>query len=115
MGWLRRIIGRSKRDKIRNEQTRKDLEAEETVVERIRRRRLRWYGHVRRMEGGRLPNAALHGHVEGERSRGRQRKTWMDNIKEDLQERGTDLTKIGDIVRNREDWRGFIRASSSGT
>ena len=62
------------------------------------------------MEGGRLPNAALHGHVEGERSRGRQRKTWMDNI----QERDTDLTKIGDIVRNREDWRGFIRASSSG-
>src|SRR5688572_25567296 len=36
------VMGRSRRNKIRNDQTRKDLGAEETVVERIRRRRLRW-------------------------------------------------------------------------
>ena len=35
-------------------------------------------GDVERMKEKRLPNAALHGHVEGRRSRGRQRKTWMD-------------------------------------
>src|SRR6218665_2302023 len=29
------------------------------------------------------------GHVRGERSRGRQRKRWMDNVREDLQERHT--------------------------
>ena len=40
------------------------------------------------MEGKRLPNAALHGHVRGERSRGRQRKRWMDNVRADLEERG---------------------------
>ena len=32
----------------------------------------------------RLPHAALHGHVRGERSRGRQRKRWMNNVRKDL-------------------------------
>jgi len=35
------------------------------------------------MEGERLPIAALHGHVEGKRSREIQMKIWMDNVTED--------------------------------
>src|SRR6218665_3503623 len=38
MSWLRRIIGRSRREKVRNEQTRKELGAEETVVQKIKKR-----------------------------------------------------------------------------
>lgn len=113
MGWLRRIIGRSRREKIRNERTREELGVEETIVEKIGKRRLRWFGHVSRMGEKRLPNAALHGHVEGKRSRGGQRKTWMDNIKEDLGEKGTDLAGIGETIKNRELWRSFVKASSS--
>src|SRR6218665_2634020 len=67
---------------------REELGAEETVIEKIKRRRLTWFGHVERMEGKILPNAALHRHVRGERSRGRPRKRWMDNVREDLEERG---------------------------
>ena len=62
------------------------------------------------MEGKRLPNAALHGHVERKRSRGRQRKTWMDNVREDLKEKNIDLTRIGETTRNREVWRSLVRA-----
>ena len=65
------------------------------------------------MEGKRLPNAALYGHVEGKRSRGRQRKTWMDNVREDLKEKNIDLTRIGEATRNREVRRSLVRASSS--
>src|SRR6218665_824067 len=50
---------------------------------------------------------------EGKRSRGRQRKTWMDNVREDLKERNIDLTRIGEATRNREVWRNLVRASSS--
>src|SRR6218665_3144550 len=113
MSWLKRIIGRSRREKVRNEQTREELGAEETVVQKIKGRRLQWFGHVERMEEKRLPNAALHGHVEGKRSRGRERKTWMDNVREDLKERNIDLTRIGEATRNREVWRNLVRASSS--
>ena len=77
MSLLRRIIGRSRREKVMNEQKRQDLRAQETVVQKIKKRRQQWFGHVERMEGKILSNAALHGHVEGKRSRGRQRKTWM--------------------------------------
>src|SRR6218665_2722571 len=69
MAWLRRIRGRCRREIIRNEKTREELGAEETVTEKIKRRKLTWFGHVERMEGKRLPNAALHGQVRGERGR----------------------------------------------
>ena len=61
MSWLRRIKGRSRRERIRNTITRKELGAEETVVEKIQKRRLKWFGHVKRMDTRRLPIAALHG------------------------------------------------------
>src|SRR6218665_249596 len=96
-----------------NKQEKRELADEETVVQKIKKRRLQWFGHVERMEEKRVPNAALHGHVEGKRSRGRQRKTWMDNVREDLKEKNIDLTRIGEATRNREVWRNLVRASSS--
>jgi len=46
-------------------------------------------------------------------SRGRQRKIWMDNVREDLKEKNIDLTRIGEATRNREVWKRLVRASSS--
>ena len=51
--------------------------------------------------------------VEGKRSRGRQRKTWMDNVREDLKDKNIDLTRIGKATRNRKVLRNLVRASSS--
>src|SRR6218665_445996 len=68
---------------------------------------------VERVEEERLPIAAFHGHVEGKRSRGRQRKIWMDNAKEYLKEKDINLARIGETIRNREVWRSLVRASSS--
>jgi len=65
--------------------------------EKIKKRRLLWFRHVERMEGERLPIADLHGHVEGKRSRGRQRKIWMDNVWKDHE---------GEKHRLDQDWRG---------
>src|SRR6218665_1467039 len=100
MAWLRRIRGRSRRERIRNEKTREELGADEMVIEKIERRRLTWFGHMERMEGKRLPNAALHGHVRGERSRGRQRKRWMNNAREGLENKGISI--IYSIWKNQE-------------
>jgi len=105
MSWLRRILGKSRRDKIRNEVTREELGQRETVVDKIRKRRLTWFGHVTRMNDKRLPAAALYGHVEGTRSRGRQRKTWMDNIMEDLRAQNMDMRESMDKIRDRSIWR----------
>src|SRR6218665_4150870 len=50
------------------------MEQKETIVDRIRKRRLTWLGHVTRMENGRLPIMALHSQVDGRRYRGRPTK-----------------------------------------
>ena len=67
------------------------------------------------MEGKRQPNAALHGHVRGERSRGRPRKRWMNNAREDLEESGIRLSTAYGKAKKREVYRNLIRVSSSAS
>ena len=52
----------------------------------IRIQRLRWAGHVMRMEGGRNPKRALLGTWERTRPRGRPRKRWEDGVAEDARD-----------------------------
>ena len=113
MSWLRRILGRSRRDRIRNEVTRKELGQQVTFMDKIRKRRLTWSGHVTGMEGNRLPVVALYGQVEGTISRGRQPKKWIDNVKEDLMAQGMNIREAVDNSRNRRIWRSLVEASSS--
>ena len=51
-------------------------------------RRIRWAGHVARMEEGRGVHKVLVGKPEGKRPLGRPRRRWEDNIKMDLKEVG---------------------------
>ena len=46
----------------------------------VKRRKLKWYGHVSRSSG--LAKTFLQGTVKGGRRQGRQRKRWEDNIRE---------------------------------
>ena len=54
-----------------------------TIMETIRLNRLRWFGHVQRMEEKRIPKRVLHMHLETTRLRGRPRNRWQDNVRED--------------------------------
>ena len=55
------------RDHIKNVDIRANLGIAEDIVERIQARRLRYFGHVVRMDQHRQPNIALYGRVEGKR------------------------------------------------
>ena len=52
----------------------------EDLLISVKRRKLKWYGHVTRSSG--LAKTILQGTVQRRRKRGRQRKRWEDNIKE---------------------------------
>jgi len=54
------------------------------------------------MEDNRLPHKTLHCYIEGVRSRGKQRKTRNDNVKEDLEKKNTDIEAAMELIRDRQ-------------
>ena len=109
MGWLRRILGVSKIHRLHDEFIRSKLDKKETLISRTQKKRLRWFGHLERMKESHLPQRMLHCHIEGNRSRGRQEKTWMDNIKEDLKTKNMNIRTATDLVRDRTRWNNLVQ------
>ena len=87
MRYLRRTIGKTRRDRIRNTVVRQRLNID-PVMRTIENSQLRWFGHAQRMGAERLPRRTLEARCEGKRPRGRRRKTWMDSITSILSQRG---------------------------
>jgi hypothetical protein len=56
---------------------------EPTITETIRLHKLRWFGHVQRMEENRIPKRVSYMNLEKIRSRGRPRNRWLDEVRED--------------------------------
>ena len=81
---------------------------EHFVVEKIQQRRLRYFGHVTRMSHSRYPKIALNGYVQGQRSRGRPKKRWLDVVVEDCHERGLNINDASRLADEREEWRRFV-------
>ena len=52
----------------------------EPLLATVKRQKLAWFGHVTRQDN--LTKTIFHDILEGWRRRGRQRKCWMDNTKE---------------------------------
>ena len=112
---LRRIFG-PKRDevtgewrKLHNEEL-KGLYSSPNIVRVIKSRRMRWAGHVARMEEGRGVYRVLVRKPEGKRPLGRPRRRWEDNIRMDLQEVGVGYEDWIGLAQNRDRWRALVSA-----
>jgi hypothetical protein len=46
--------------------------------------KLRWFGHVQRMEGNIIHKRVLYTNLETTRLRGRTRNRWQDEVREDV-------------------------------
>ena len=116
MSCLRRILGISRRDKIRNDCIRKQLGLETYIMDRIQKRQLAYYGHIIRMDNSRLPLITIDGSTKGTRPRGRPPKRWTDSCKESCQTRGlASLTEAKwRLTQDRLSWRTFICSSHLG-
>ena len=60
----------------------------ESVFEVVRRRRLRWFGHVERKNRDAWVSACRYIQVEGVKPRGRGKKTWGECVAEDMRSAG---------------------------
>jgi transcription termination factor 2 len=78
------------------------------IVWVIKSRRMRWVGHVARMEEGRGVYRVLVGRPEGKRPLGRPRRRWKDNIKMDVRETGIDEANWIQVAQDRVQWRAFV-------
>ena len=52
-----------------------------------------------------LEKTLMLGKTEGRRRRGQQRMRWLDGINDSM---GMSLSKLQDIVKDREDWRAAV-------
>ena len=60
------------------------------ITRNLKSRRVRWAGHVARMEQSRNAYRVLVGKPQGKRPLGWPRRSWEDNIKMNLREMGCD-------------------------
>jgi hypothetical protein len=114
---LRRIFG-PKRDEVTDEWRKlhnKELHylySSQSIIRIIKSRRMRWTGHVARMEEEEEKNAyrLLVGKPERKRPLGRPRRRWVDNIRMDLGEVGWgDVDWIG-LAKDRNRWRAVVNS-----
>ena len=80
------------------------LEGQQEWCKKITEKRLKWYGHVRRMKEEHIVRRMLDVDIPGKRRRGRPNLRWKDACKRDM-------TKVGlkeDNTTDRAAWRNKI-------
>jgi len=103
--FQRRIMGISWKDKVSNERVRTQTQLEKIDLF-IKERRLRWLGHVLRMDDNGLPTQVVHWDIIGsKRKPGRPRKNWIDTIQQNLKSIGMTWEVAQQLAVNREGWR----------
>ena len=86
MRVLRTIVGVTRRDRIRNATIREKLR-DIPLLEEVERMKLRWYGHIMRMDEERKQKMYLQWKPDAKRPVGRPRKRWMEGIKIAIEKR----------------------------
>jgi hypothetical protein len=82
-----------------------------TITETIRLHRLRWFGHVRKMEEDRIPKTVLYMNLESTRPTGRPRNRWQDKVREYGRIVGGEAWQ--EKVYNREKWKKLLRTAGN--
>ncbi|GJS62496.1 retrovirus-related pol polyprotein LINE-1 [Tanacetum coccineum] len=100
---LRWTCGKTMLDMIPNGVYRAELEVE-TIINKMREGRLRWFGHVRRRPQSAPVRRVEDLVVDGVRRRGRPKLRWEDRVKHDLKE----LLLSEDMTSDRNEWRARI-------
>jgi hypothetical protein len=80
------------------------MEVGKNILEVTEEKRLRWFGHVKRMPGNRLPLTILEWDPERTRRRGRPKERGIDGVRRSMANHG--LTE--EDTRDRDRWRNLV-------
>jgi hypothetical protein len=73
--------GISRKVKIRNAVLKRKMNVERSLLDDIKTKQLQWYGHVQRVEEGRLPKEVMKWRPTGRRKQGRPKLIWAEGIR----------------------------------
>jgi len=88
MDFWRRSTRISRKDKIRNTIIKQKMNVTRSLLDDIKTKQLKWYGHVQIMEEGKLSKKVMKWSPPGRRKRGRLKATWAEGIRGLLGEKG---------------------------
>lgn len=108
-GCLRKICRIFWPNKITNKELYTKTGCRDVVLE-IKLRRLRWLGHVLRMENERIPKAALRWTPPGKRKPGRPKNTWRRTVEGELKEMKLTWGEAQRLAQQRDEWRRVVEA-----
>jgi len=100
------ILGVSWKDKVTNEEVRART-GQQSILNTLSGRRLRWLGHTIRMDHRGITHQALYWEVPGfKRGPGRSRTNWRGIVKKDLRGMGL-IWEEAEVMAavNRQEWR----------
>ncbi|KAI5646595.1 hypothetical protein NE865_01529 [Phthorimaea operculella] len=107
---LRKILGPVKNEdgiwRIRKNKEIEDIVREPNIIGESKAARLRWLGHVERMEEDRAVKKAYLGRPMGKRPVGRPRYRWTDEVIKDLH--ALQKPDWKQTAQNREEWRAVV-------
>lgn len=84
----------------------KALYREPDIVAVAKASRLRWAGHVQRMDVNSTTSLLVRKGMYATRPRGNRRTTWLENIEADLGKLG--VTNWTDLAKDRKKWRSIV-------
>jgi hypothetical protein len=105
MKYLRKEIGKTRRDQIMNTTIRNQLK-QESVKVLMEKRTLRWYGHAVRMDLERKSKLVLE--ARPERGRGRPRLEWEEYVEGLASKRGRKLPEVKRLAQDRKEYRKWL-------
>ena len=106
---LRFILGIEWHHKVTNNEVLR-LANMDSIYSLLKQRRLRWLGHVRRMDDGRIPKDLLYGElVVGKRSQGRPMQCFRNVCKKDLRDCQIDIQSWESQADDRDLWKRTVK------
>ena len=100
MRCLRKAVNKTRRDHIRNEDIRRTV-GTTPAIRFIEKQRLKWFGHLVRMNPNTPVARAYNLKMESSRGRGRPRKRWVDGV--------TDILKLHNTTTYQATERALSR------
>ena len=88
--WVRRITRTKRVDRRRMNDLRKEVGIQCSLTGRLVRSRMRWAGHLLRMDASKLAKRAEMEKHQGRRRRGRPQLRWEDCVRRDMRRSGED-------------------------